>query len=100
MQYIIIDCTESWVNFVHYGGDRRHFSKKTANAISWHEQKKTILSHATSVGNKQKQIEDRKTFLVSNIVSIVSSSSNKADQKEVHENKDLLECSMASVYSF
>ena len=46
--------------------------KKYANAITRHEQKK-ILSHATSVGNKQKQTEDRKDFVISNIVSIVSS---------------------------
>ena len=36
--------------------------KQYANAITLQEQKKKILSHATSVGNKQKQIEDRKTF--------------------------------------
>ena len=38
------------------------------------------LSHATSVGNRRKQTEDRKTFVIYNIVFIVSSSSKKADQ--------------------
>ena len=46
-------------------------TKQYTNAITLHEQKKQILSHATSVGNKWKQIEDRKTFVMSNIVSIV-----------------------------
>ena len=36
------------------------FPKRYANVITGHEQKKKILSHATSVGNKQKQTEDRK----------------------------------------
>ena len=74
------------------------FSKQYANTITRHEQKKTILSHATSVGNKRKQIEDRKTFVISNIVSIVSSPSNKADQNEVNTIQDLLQCSMSSAY--
>ena len=43
--------------------------KQYFNVITRHEQKKKILSHATSVGNKRKQTEDRKTFLISNIVS-------------------------------
>ena len=34
------------------------FPKRYANVITRHEQKK-ILSHATSVGNKRKQTEDR-----------------------------------------
>ena len=42
--------------------------KLYANVITRHEQKKTIFSHATSIGNKRKQIEDRKTFFISNIV--------------------------------
>ena len=54
--------------------------KKYANEITRHEQKKTILSHATSVGNKSKQEEDRKPFFMSTIVSILSSPSKKADQ--------------------
>ena len=49
------------------------FPKQYANAITQHEQKKNILSRAKSVGNKQKQTEDRKTFVISNIVYIVSS---------------------------
>ena len=36
------------------------FPKQYANAITLYEQKKIILSHATSVGNKKKQTEDRK----------------------------------------
>ena len=63
-----------------------------------HEQKKKILSHATYVGNKRKQTEDRKTFVISNIVSIVSSPSNKKDHDEVNEIQDLLQCSRSSVY--
>ena len=59
---------------------------------------KIILSHATSVGNKQKQTEDRKTFVISNIVSIVSSPSEKADQNEVHAIKDLLQCILSNAY--
>ena len=55
--------------------------KRYANVITRHEQKKTILSHATSVGNKRKQTEDRKKFVVSNIVSIVTSPTKKTDQR-------------------
>ena len=47
--------------------------KRYANVINRHEQKKQILSHVTSVGNKRKQAEDRNIFVVSNIVSIVLS---------------------------
>ena len=35
------------------------FPEKYSNAITRHEQKKTILSHAKYVGNKQKETEDR-----------------------------------------
>ena len=34
--------------------------KRYDNVITRHEQKKKILSHATSIGNKRKQTEDRK----------------------------------------
>ena len=61
--------------------------KKHANAITQHEQKKKILYHATSVGNKQEQTEEIKTFVISNIVSIVSSLSKKADKNEIHAIK-------------
>ena len=64
--------------------------KGYADAITWHEQKKKLLSHATYVDNKQKQTEDRNIFVISNIVSIVSSPSKKTDQNEVHTIKDLL----------
>ena len=60
--------------------------------------KEKILSHATSVGNKRKQIEDRKTFVVSNIVSIVTSPSKKTDQNEVNAIRDLLKCCISSAY--
>ena len=53
------------------------FPKQYANAITRHEQKENILSHATTVGNKRKQTEDRKTFVISNIVCIGSSPSKK-----------------------
>ena len=59
---------------------------------------KNKLSHATSVGNKLKQTEDRNFFVVSNIVSILSSTSNKADKNKVHTIKDLIQCSMSSEY--
>ena len=72
--------------------------KQYANVITRHEQKKNILSHATSVGNKQKQTEDRKTFVISNIVSIVTSPSKKTDHNEVHKIRDLLQCSRSSAY--
>ena len=47
--------------------------KRYANVITQHEQTKKLLSHATSIGNKRKLTEDRKTFVISNIVSIVTS---------------------------
>ena len=56
-------------------------TKLYANVITRHKQKKKILSHAASVGNKRKQTEDRKTFVISNIVSIVSSPSKKKKSK-------------------
>ena len=74
------------------------FPKQYANAITRHEQKKTILSHAKSVGNKQKQTEDRKTFFISNIVSIVSSPSKKTHQNEVNSIQDFLQCSRSNAY--
>ena len=70
-------------------GNRHHFPRKNANAITRKEQKK-ILSHATPVGNKLKQTEDRKTFFIPNIVSIVSYPSKKPDKEKVHAIKDLL----------
>ena len=72
--------------------------KRYANVITRHEQKKQILSHSTSVGNKQKQTEDRKTFVISNIVSIVTSPTKKTDHIEVHRIRDLLQCSRSSAY--
>ena len=57
-----------------------------------------ILSHATSVGNIRKPTEDRKTFAVSSIVSIVSSPSKKTYQNEVNAINDLLQCSRSSAY--
>ena len=74
------------------------FPKQYANVITQHEQKKKILSHATSVGNKRKQTEDRKTFFISNIVSIVTSPTKKTDHNEVRIIQDLLQCSRSSAY--
>ena len=56
------------------------------------------MSHATSIGNKQKQTEDRKTFVISNIVSIVKSPSKKTDHNEVISIQDLLQFSRSSAY--
>ena len=72
--------------------------KRYAKVINRQEQKKKILSHTTSVGNKRKQTEDRKTFFLSNIVSIVSSPSKKIDQNEVNAIQDLLQCSRSPVF--
>ena len=72
--------------------------KLYANVITRHKQKKKILSHATSVGNKRKKTEDRKTFVISNIVSIVTSPTKKTDHNEVNTIRDLLQCSRSSVY--
>ena len=52
------------------------------------------MSHATHVGNKRKQTEDRKTFVIFNIVSNVSSPSKKTDQNEVNLIQNLLKCSI------
>ena len=57
-------------------------SPKNTNTITMHEQKK--LSDATSISNKRKQTEDRKTFFIFNIMSIVLSTSKKSDQNEVN----------------
>ena len=73
------------------------FPKQDANEMTRHEQK-NFFSHATSVGNKQKQTEDRQTFVISNIVSIVLSPSKKAHKNEVHSIKDLIQCSISSAY--
>ena len=59
--------------------------------------KEKMFSHATSVGNKQKQTEYRKK-IVYNIVSIASSPSKKAYIKKGHAIKDLLQCSISSAY--
>ena len=65
--------------------------KRYANVITKHEQKKKLLSHATSVENNRKQTEDRKTFVISNIVSIVTSPSKKTEHNEVNAIQDLLQ---------
>ena len=56
------------------------------------------MSHATSIGNKRKQTEDRKTFVISNNVSIVTSPSKETDNNEVNAIQDLLQCSRSSAY--
>ena len=50
-------------------GDRLHLPK--TNMLIQLPDMSKILSHATSVSNELKQTEDRNTFVVSNIVSIV-----------------------------
>ena len=72
--------------------------KRYANVINRHEQKNKILSHATFVGNKQKQTEVGIFFVISNIVSIVTSPTKKMDHNEVHTITDLLQCSRSSAY--
>ena len=72
--------------------------KRYANVITQHKQKKKILSHATSIGNKRKQTEDRNCFFISNIVSIVKCPSKKKDQNEVNAIQNLLQCSKLSAY--
>ena len=64
------------------------FPKIYANAITRHEQKIKIFSNSTSIGNKRKQTEDRKTFFVSNIVSIVLSPTKKTGQNKVNTIQD------------
>ena len=56
------------------------------------------MSHATYVGNKRKKTEDRKTFVISNIVSIVTSPTKKTDHNEVQIIRDLLQYSRSSAY--
>ena len=46
--------------------------------------------------NKQKT---EKTFVISNIVSIVTYPSKRTDHNEVNENQDLIQCSRSSAYS-
>ena len=98
MQQSIFHCTESQRNCIQYGGDRHHLAKTICQCNNATRTKEKILSHATSVGNKRKQTEDRKTFFISNIVSIVSSPSKKTDQNEVNAIQDLLQCSRSSAY--
>ena len=74
------------------------FPKRYANAVTRHEQKKTILYHATSVVTRQLKTVERNNFVISSIVSIVSSPYNKEDQDKVHAIKHLLQCSMSSAY--
>ena len=70
--------------------------KTYANVITRHKQKKTILSHATSIGNRQKQTEERKTFVISDIVSIVKSPSKKTDHNEGNVIQALFQCIRSS----
>ena len=56
------------------------------------------MSFATSVGNKRKQTEDRKTFVISNIVSIVTYPSKETDQNEFNAIRNLLQCRRSSTY--
>ena len=82
----------------HYGGVWHHSPQKICQCNYLTQTQENILSHATSVGNKQKRTEERKTFVISNNVSIVSSPSKKEDQNEVHAIKNLIQYSMSSAY--
>ena len=83
---------------IHYGGDRHHLAKTIRQCNNPTRTKEKILSNATSVGNKRKQTEDRNTFFISNIVSIVTSPTKKIDHNEVHTIRDSLQCSRSSAY--
>ena len=63
------------------------FPKQYANVIIRHKQKKRNcpMKHLLEINKKT---EDRSTFVISNIVSIVSSPSNKTDQYEVNAIQD------------
>ena len=65
--------------FSHYGWRPAPFSQNNIPMQLTDMNKIKILSHATSVGNKLKQMEHRSFFVISNIVSIVSSPSDKPD---------------------
>ena len=56
------------------------------------------MSHATSIGNKRKLTEDRKTFVISSIVSIVTFPSGKPDHNEVNAIWYLHQCIISSAY--
>ena len=71
--------------------------KRYANVITQQEQRKNIFP-CRICWKKREQTEDRKTFVISNIVPILSSQSKKIDQNEVNEIKDLLRCSRSSAY--
>ena len=47
---------------------------------------------------EEKKTEDIKAFVISNIVSIVTSPSKKTDHNEVNAIQDLLQCSRSSAY--
>ena len=83
---------------IHYGGDRHHLAKTICQCNKPTRTKEKILSHATSIGNKRKQTEERNFFVISNIVSIVKSPSKKTDHNEVNVIQDLLQCSRSSAY--
>ena len=53
------------------------------------------MQHLLEINEKTK---DRKTFVISNIVSIVTSPSKKTDHNEVIVIRDLLQCSRSSAY--
>ena len=94
----IVHFTESQRNCIHYGGDRHHLANTICQCNNPTRTKENKLSHATSIGNKRKQTEDRKTFFISNIVSIVSYPSKKTYHNEVNAILDLLQCSRSSAY--
>ena len=71
--------------------------KQYDNAITRNEQKKKYypMQHQSEINKNKPKID---FFVVSNIASIVSSPSKKADKNEVHAIKDLLQWSISSAY--
>jgi hypothetical protein len=52
--------------------------KEYAAAIYQHQQKQRLITCAQAAGNKKRPCDDRKTFVYSNIVSVISSPNNKS----------------------
>ena len=71
--------------------------KQYANVITRHEQKKKYcpMQHLLEIKNKNRR---QNFFVISNIVSIVKSPSNKTDQNEVNAIRELFQCSRSSSY--
>ena len=63
-------------------------------AILHQEQKTKMIAAAKANGNSRKQTEDRKTFVTSNIVSIVSDAGDKPKKNELYGLSNILGCSL------